>query len=197
MTDDGRLYEMILNPTSDPLSSIRRVDLSHIQGQIIYAAAENYRKCVVMDTNQVYCWGMESKLGYEMPDSGNYFLAPERPVDLSRIPPNETIVSVTTGENCAALLSKSGRIYAWGNGMCLANSDQQSPSAIPVPQKYVGSDSRQWSEVGVHTSFSTACAISEGTVYCWGEQGYNLLGNGGGVYDTLMVPTPVVVAPPG
>ncbi|MFN3258091.1 MAG: RCC1 domain-containing protein [Ilumatobacter sp.] len=147
--------------------------------------------CIILDNEQVRCWGSLSATG--VPDSGN--IGDDETPDQVRtvdVGPGRTVKEVGVGENFACVILDNGDVRCWGyqtlgptlgvpesNGARIG--DNEEPTSIPTTN--VGGKA-----VAIATSYRGGCVILEsGDVQCWGSNDGGQVGTGdnGPSGDTL------------
>jgi len=117
--------------------------------------------CGLVAAGEVYCWGAGSSAGVGSGSGGNALL----PV---RIASNLAFRQVAVGDYSACAVSDHGALYCWG-----ANVEGQlgtgDTSSVAVPSLVAGElNGRTVSQVDL--AGDHACALAEGSAYCWGRK---------------------------
>ena len=145
-------------------------------------AAFNYT-CVVMDNNQMKCWGRDSGSGY-LGNGGNN-QNEHTPVNVNQVDTDgcclTDIIETSPGGHHTAALTSNGTTYVWGedsNGQIGHNhiscggscSSPHGPSYMPGSRTFIT----------VVTGLHHTCAITEPdmAVWCWGDNSKGQLGTG-------------------
>ncbi|MCP4501453.1 MAG: hypothetical protein GY822_15950, partial [Deltaproteobacteria bacterium] len=137
----------------------------------------------------VYCWGQNSQgqLGSGRPLS----LVPVKVDPGSQGFVNGSVRQVSVGSEHTCAVTDAGAAYCWGkNGYGRLGNDSEVNSAVPVrvstANGFVNGQVDQVSAGDYHT-----CAVTTGnTVYCWGRDNDEQLGNG--LNTKSLVPVKVV-----
>ncbi|MFK7988585.1 MAG: MopE-related protein [Sandaracinaceae bacterium] len=188
LTEGGRLY-CWGNGTSRQLAnggvmSVSRPTLATAApGGITDLSLGGAYACAVA-AGELWCWGSDSA---EQLGNGVGGVSPSAPVQISSS--GESARSIASGPNytCAAMtrLGSSDRLRCWGN-------DMQGQTATPIPNPAVPTtvEPAVLAPTAAALGPFHACAVSEGTVYCWGR---NVDGRTGlGVENNQSsLPTPV------
>jgi alpha-tubulin suppressor-like RCC1 family protein len=156
---------------------------------MIAVTISEYSGCAEAADGGVFCWGFG---GYgELGNGGAYdSLAPvtvalddDGGVDAGPLSPSPGGVAISAGQDQVLLLTASGTVEAWGNGVWgqLGEGILQS-SLIPEPISSLGSTMTAVSAGELHS-----CALdSSGNVWGWGYNQYGDLGDG--TTTTSLVP---------
>lgn len=138
--------------------------------------------CIVLDNEQVRCWGNASGIG--VPGSGN--IGDDETPDSVRtvnVGPGRTVKAVDNGENFTCVLLDNGDVRCWGYqtfGPMLGSpesagqriGDGEEPTTI-APISLGGQ------ATAIATGNFSSCAILEdGSVRCWGDNQFGQLGYG-------------------
>lgn len=134
-----------------------------------------YDVCVILDNNQIKCWGQTSNFGgHQVAVMGDNLVA----LDMSTVQTGDIkIVSIDSGDAHHCVLLSSGAVACWG-----ANDYRQTGHPLftthPVPQQIVslgtGRTATQITCGGLHS-----CALLDnGDVKCWGRNNLGQLGLG-------------------
>ncbi|MDP1876577.1 MAG: fibronectin type III domain-containing protein [Actinomycetota bacterium] len=137
-----------------------------------------------------YSWGLGTvgQLGNSGTATFNYPVA----ITMGSALSGKTLTSVAAGSNFACALANAGtaassRVYCWGEGSLgqLGNATS-ADSTFPVA---VAGALANLQVTLVSAGNDHACALtSTGTVYCWGNNAQDQLGQGGGAAATSNVP---------
>ncbi|WP_419933934.1 hypothetical protein [Candidatus Palauibacter sp.] len=157
-----------------------------------------FRGCAVLEGGALRCWGenQAGQLGYGIAVPDHVIGDDETPADIGDVPVGGRVVQVTGGRLWTCALMETGAVRCWG-----INSDQWDPKTRQTGQNYglgygrahgfhspVGDDETP-AEVGdlplpgravkLAGNGYHACALMEdGTVRCWGFNGFGALGHG-------------------
>lgn len=138
--------------------------------------------CGITDEARLMCWG-DNGLGQlgTGPGRGSYW-----PVGVSGLS-SVSAVAVSNYYSCAIA---GGKIWCWGENHAgqLGTGDREMR---PVPTEVHGPWGAGAFATAVSTGLEHACAIVEGGLWCWGDNGYGQIGDGSGS-DRL---TPVQIWP--
>ncbi len=141
--------------------------------QVTSISAGDSHTCAVAD-EKAYCWGKGDKgqVGY----GGNVTYMPPAAVSAGGVLAGKRVTAVAAGidHSCAVA---DGKAYCWGannNGQLGdgTNIDSNVPVAVSVDGVMTGNVT----DIDVRLA---SCAVADGKAYCWGSDGYGLLGNGG------------------
>jgi len=117
--------------------------------------------CGLVASGDVYCWGAGSSAGVGRGSGGNALL----PV---RIASNLVFSQVAVGDYSACAVTDQGALYCWGaNGEGQLGTGNTSPIAVP---SLVGGALNGRTVSNVDLSGDHACALADGTAYCWGRK---------------------------
>jgi alpha-tubulin suppressor-like RCC1 family protein len=171
------------------------VDTSTIPGNKAFVQLDggHFHTCGLTAEGVAYCWGHDAE--GELGDGGGWQdTQSPSPVDISTLSGNKVFVLLTGGDSHTCGLTADGVAYCWGfnssgqlgNG---AEPGTQSPSSvdtstIPAKKAFV-----RLAIGGYHTCGLTA----QGVAYCWGDDNYGQLGNGGTSQNTQS-PSPVDIS---
>lgn len=137
--------------------------------------------CGLSAQGAAFCWGEETggKLGNGV-TSGNVQATPVPVID-SSLSFSEFFVSLTLGSGHVCALTNENNAYCWGadgKGQLGDGDDEGRPEPTPVPvdTAALAGDQFESLEAGLfHT-----CGVSlRGDAYCWGNEVFGELGNGG------------------
>jgi alpha-tubulin suppressor-like RCC1 family protein len=134
----------------------------------VHAASD--RSCALDEDGGVWCWGRR------LDGSNDDRLSPEQIPDLGVT----VALSMSDGQTCA--LQDDGTVMCWGYGACDAlDQSGDCPTPVSVPGL-----------AGVReiaAGDSAACARTDGSLLCWGENFDGQMGNG--TLDPVYTPTAV------
>jgi alpha-tubulin suppressor-like RCC1 family protein len=150
-----------------------------------------WHTCGIGSDGNGYCWGSNN---YGQLGNGGSGTDADTPVLVSQgaRDPGVTFSSVSVGQYHTCALGSDGNGYCWGSNECgqLGNGNTGTDSNIPVLVSQGARDSGvTFSSVSVG-QYHTCALGSDGNGYCWGENQYGRLGNGGTDGST----TPVLVS---
>lgn len=139
--------------------------------------------CALNDDGTVVCWGKNTvgQLG-----DGTHADS-TTPVPVSGL---TDVISISTGSSHSCALKSDGTIWCWGNDYNgqLGDGGGHNSSSTPVAVSAVSN------AVAVAAGGSHTCALaSDGSVVCWGSNGFGQLGNGSSIIDST-TPVPVTMA---
>jgi alpha-tubulin suppressor-like RCC1 family protein len=133
--------------------------------------------CGVATTGRAYCWGMGER-GYL--GNGNPGDAQEPKLVTAAL----SFSSISVGGRHACALTTSGAAYCWGDDLFGQLGDARLlHSTTPIPVSSGGELPQVFASISAgmrHTCGLTA----DGTAYCWGDNTFGQLGNGGGSTET-------------
>jgi alpha-tubulin suppressor-like RCC1 family protein len=149
------------------------------------AAGEDHA-CVVVTGATVKCWGLNNagQVGNGS-DAGGSVSRPTRVIGLSGV------AAVAAGDNHSCALLKVGTVKCWGLNDAGELGDGTTISvAAPVDVKAVSGRGLLRDVSAIAAAQDHSCALLRaGTVVCWGQNQYGVLGNG----TTKNSATPVAV----
>lgn len=129
--------------------------------------------------NEIYAWGCNEfgQLGFGN-NNDNDHTFPER-LKLPTRFDTSGIDSISCGSNHTVCLTKSGKIYVWGDNSCRQlglgdDNDRYFPRELILPKKYNELHVRSIICGGYHTVALTKC----NTLYVWGDNDEGQLGLG-------------------
>ena len=134
--------------------------------------------CGVRDDGTLWCWGssFSGQLGNGDADD-EPFSSPEQ----VGFDTNWRIVTSQSNSNCA--LRDNGTLWCWGQN----NSGELGPgdeNQVLTPQAVGDDESGDWTSLSMGHRY--ACGISDGELWCWGQNGRGQLGQGDDVsHDEL------------
>ena len=169
------------SPTAEPTATfIQGYGPSH-PAAVVRAGA--YHTCAVDTTGDIRCWGegADGKLGNG--GTSNSHL----PVNVS-LPTGAKAVDVAVGAYHTCALLTNGSVMCWGDGSYgqLGAGWGVSSSTTPVYTSTLGSSARSGVAI-VSGAFHTCVILDDGSVVCWGWNGYGALGTGS--FTNMLVPT--------
>ena len=152
------------------------------QGGAASIAAGNAHSCA-LENGRAYCWG-ENDYG-QLGDGGTADSSVPVAVDTRGALAGKTLTQISAGgggglDTCA--LASTGAAYCWGSdydGALGDGSSDGASSAVPVPVDAGGAlASRRLTQIS--TGSDGACALDAGgTAFCWGQNDFGELGDGG------------------
>lgn len=136
--------------------------------------------CVLTDAGAVRCWG-NNQFGQLGDGTTEHRYLPVTVAGL-----DGGVVSVASGFRHSCAVTTGGGVKCWGKNL-LGQLGDGSTSNRSTPVAVVGLGS---GVASVHTGGDHSCALgADGTLRCWGYNGYGQLGTG----NTSNQPTPVLV----
>jgi hypothetical protein len=165
-----------------------------LAGKFLTAIAPNSSHTCALDSgHQVYCWGTNTygTNGLGQPDgatnSSSAQLTPKHLASLSAV----TVNSISSGgtESCAT--SSGGALYCWG-GQPVGDGYESNDALSPVQINGGLLSSKTVSKVS-SGDYSTCAVDSDGSLYCWGVDDNNQIGDNG--TDSSYYPNEIAVSP--
>ncbi len=140
--------------------------------------AGEYHTCAVSGAGKAYCWGA-GEAGQIGDSNARSRIAP-RAVDTSGVLKGKTLVDITAGDVYTCAVDTAGAAYCWGaGGQGQLGNGTMSTSTTPVRVSTAGALNGK-TLVAIEAGYAHVCALdSAGAVYCWGNNVYGELGNGG------------------
>ena len=155
--------------------------------QVTKIVAGDRFTCAIAD-GQPYCWGERAsgKIGNGGSTSGNTLL----PAAVSNMTGASTDLEAGPDYACAI---ESGIPKCWGENQYYqlginSTVDQTTPATNTTLQ---GSSSNPKNTTSMALGTSSACAITNGTTYCWGSRANGRIGNGGTTTGNTTTPTAI------
>ncbi len=147
---------------------------------VIDIAAGAYHACARTTSGAVLCWGSNAVGQLGSGTVGGLSLVPAPVIGLSA---GASAIAAGGTDSCAIA---SGTLSCWGNNALgqLGTGSASAAAATPQPVTALGTDVSS-----VSVSSANACAVTDGTINCWGRRDYGALGNG----TSTIVPTPTTV----
>lgn len=141
--------------------------------------------CATTFDGRLYCWGAagQSLLGI------GYIGDESTPAEVA-FPPGvwPTDVSASSQHSCVRMTD--GTVHCWGGENRFGERGTEPTGLAYTPQITQGMPK---DVVSVAAGFYSSCALTRGgAVWCWGYNGYGVLGNGTRDQDRHPVPAPVV-----
>jgi alpha-tubulin suppressor-like RCC1 family protein len=173
------------------------VDTSPVTGERIFVqlTVGSYHACGLTSEGVAYCWGQDDsgQLG-DGGDSSNSSIPVA--VDTGPIAGEKAFTKLSAGSGHTCGLTSAGVAYCWGSDQYGALGDggntnhSQSPVAVDT-HAIAGEDAL----VQLEAAFSHSCGLTaEGVAYCWGEDMFGQLGDGG-ASNNSQSPVPVDISP--
>ena len=168
-------------------------------GTVTQLTAGIEHACALLQAGDVWCWGADDKGQILGPAGASACpLGPCRPTP-ARIPGLPNVVQISAGGDQTCARDPDGGVWCWGSnaGAGLGHSPTTDPmctvggATVPCnaqPAAVAGLPGPATSVTSGQTSF--ACALVNGSVYCWGDDSYAELGPAG---DGGLSPTPQLV----
>ncbi len=146
-------------------------DASAVQGlpqSVSSVWAGNLHSCAIDGTGAMYCWGYDgqTQLGRPTPNVNNNVL-PAAPVQTDA----SAAIQMGPGFDYSIGLTKAGLVYSWGANnvgqLGRAANDPSPPGVVTLTNV-----------TNIAAGLEHACAVSSGTVMCWGDDTNGELGDG-------------------
>ena len=172
----------------------------------------NNATCAIAD-GKIYCWGTNNNgitgAGISSTSTSSYIASPSLVSATNTpttLPTNYTATALSTSGSRSKLMCAivSGKAYCWGaNNSGSVGNNTSSTTAVSVPTKVTDtgalsgkvvtaiSQDGYASTTSPNDGFAHVCAIASGQVYCWGENDYGQVGDGGAATQRT---SPVAVA---
>jgi alpha-tubulin suppressor-like RCC1 family protein len=166
--------------TGDQDTPVQEVTAANDWAQVS-AGVSSRHTCAIKTNGTLWCWGddTDGRLGNGAPTGDQI-----SPVQESTLATDWAVVGAGRDFSCA--IKTDGTLWCWGEdadeelGNGATSGDQVSPTQE-------GTLSTNWSKLA--TDYSHSCAIkTDGTLWCWGGDGWEALGDGIGASFTN-VPT--------
>jgi len=167
------------NGSTSQTTAIQYVGLG-VSALNVSAGTFGYLACAIGTDGAAYCWGDDSQgaLGPGAPIEFD-----PNPVKITGLPSTPTVISAGAETVCAIL--HNGTLYCWGgngDGQAGQPSSTQSFATPAQVTGFVGTPT------AVSSGYNHTCALmSDGAVWCWGDDNFGELGDG----QTENSPTPV------
>jgi len=147
-----------------------------------------YHSCGIDKTQKLWCWGSSEKgqlgLGYK---GSTAFKT--KPFEVTVTGPNKKWMTVAAGAQHTCAITEDELLFCWGaNDLGQVEAGLES-AGVPKPQRIKDKGAHRFKRVT--TGLEHTCAITsgncdanatecddEGTLYCWGGNGYGQLGIG-------------------
>jgi alpha-tubulin suppressor-like RCC1 family protein len=161
-------YPVTVATTSGPLANVTSL------------AAGKQHTCAVVKGGRVFCWGDNAGKELGATTSGAFS---SRPVQVQGL---SDAVAVVAGEDASCALRANGRAQCWGRN----TNDQLGRNGVDSAVPYDVTMSTDTGIVDLAVGALHVCQRrADGTLQCWGEDGYGQLGNG----STAFSPAPADV----
>ncbi len=147
------------------------VTVQGLPGDVVALAPGGDHYCVLSSAGGVRCWGANffGQLGDGLYDNSNVA------VQVSGLESGVKTIAAGPGNTCAIL--QSGALWCWGRndfGELGIGSLDPSQSPVPLPVAGLGSGVMAVAFGNYHT----CAALADGSVHCFGGNGFGQLGNG-------------------
>ena len=137
--------------------------------------------CSVMEDGTLYCWGGSWSWGDE------YGSTPEQ----ITLPSGKSASKVVASKEYSCAIMDDGSLYCWGDNSVGQLGDGTWSDSSSLVQTDIPSGR---TAIDVSGTYMTTCAVlDDGSVYCWGENGFSQIGDG----TTTDSNTPVHYTPAG
>jgi alpha-tubulin suppressor-like RCC1 family protein len=135
-------------------------------------SAGSSHTCGIRTTGRLYCWGadFQGQLGDGGTDTGH-----TTPVQVAGGRTDWRSVSVGEYHTCAR--RGTGRLFCWGSNQEHQLGDNGTEDHVGVPVQVFGG-ATDWTAVGAG-QFHTCARRSSGRLFCWGDDLYGHVGDGG------------------
>jgi Flp pilus assembly pilin Flp len=142
--------------------------------------------CGVASDGSGWCWGSSGSGKLGNGTSSGIFDTPQ-PVSAGY-----TWQMIHAGVNHTCGITTGNTLYCWGSASDGRLGNAFSSGSFNVPAGLVSAPS-SWIDVDVGATFTCGIA-SGGAAYCWGDDGFGQLGNGGAISPNTPVSTPSAVS---
>jgi len=135
--------------------------------------AGQYHTCAILDDGSVSCWGdnAEGQLGDGTITDRN------TPTQTSSLGTDRTAVAITAGDYYTCAILDDGSVSCWGwNGDGQLGDGTNTDRNTPTQTSSLGTD-RTAVEISAGR-YHTCTILDDGSVSCWGSNGYGGLGDG-------------------
>ena len=135
--------------------------------------------CAIDTAGKAYCWGSNTtgQLGNGSTTNSSVPVA----VSTAGVLNGKTLVSVSLNIDYSCALDTAGAAYCWGSGSygALGNGSTTN-SSVPVAVSTAGVlNGKVLASISSGGAYGTVCALdASGKAYCWGNNGYNVFGDG-------------------
>lgn len=134
----------------------------------------DYHNCALTSTSVVYCWGAASS-----GQLGNGTTSPTTVLTptVATVMSGKTVTAISAGVKYTCAVA-AGAVYCWGyNSKGQLGNGTKTTSATTTAQAVQGISG---TVTAISAGVDFICALtSTGDVYCWGNDGYGQLGDGG------------------
>jgi alpha-tubulin suppressor-like RCC1 family protein len=137
-----------------------------------------YHTCALKSDNSVFCWGYGGSGELGNGDTADS-LTPVQVVDVGGIGNLGGVSQLSVGESSSCAMKADGTIFCWGWNMDgQLGDDSTTDSSTPVQVVGVGGSGNFTGGIQLAVGGYHACAIkSDGSVFCWGDNGSDQLGD--------------------
>jgi alpha-tubulin suppressor-like RCC1 family protein len=185
-------FGMLGNGTNTRSNVPVKVDVGGVLAgkKVTSVSTGQFSSCAIAD-GQAYCWGSKTSGslgdGTDSNITGVYSSNKPVKVDTRNLPPNSTVVSLSTMGGASCIVVSNGKIYCWG----MENYNGITNIALLPTEIIFTGDLANKSASYVSVGAGTNCLIAEGKAYCWGGSGWGQLGDGS--YSAPYKTSPVAV----
>jgi alpha-tubulin suppressor-like RCC1 family protein len=139
--------------------------------------------CAIKTNGKIYCWGDN-----EHGQLGNNSTGDYNPMPVQESTAATDWVRVSAGYTHTCAIKTNGTLFCWGyNGVGALGNNSIKDSLVPAQESTSASD---WSRLSAGRQYT--CAIkTNGTLFCWGDNGFGVLGNNS--IENSLVPVPVSI----
>ncbi len=161
-------------------NSSKAVAVLELSSKVTDIAVGGYHTCVLLDTEEVKCWG-DNYYG-QLGTKSSSIKPADAVVGLS-----SSVANIVAGSSHTCAILTTGGVQCWGiNGYGqLGNGDYKS-SSTPVAVTGLSSGTTAIALSQAHT-----CAVVLGGVQCWGKNNYGQLGSTRFTGSSSAIPIPV------
>ena len=169
---------------------------------VTHVSAGGHFACALISDGTVWCWGDGSygELGNGSSGSGAGSAYPVQVSGIDGTTVKATAISAGIVSACAVLSDHTVRCWGWNRSGELGNGGT-ADSSTPVEVEGVGGSDYLNGVTQVSAAADHTCALTGGTVKCWGDNGEGELGdgvhahgNGTDIWTNDYSPTPVAVS---
>ena len=137
--------------------------------------------CALTTDGNAYCWGaqFDGRLGNGSTDTAPAPV-PQPVLDPDGEGPLEGVTHIAVGHQFACAIVDPGDVYCWGNHSQGKVGNGETAGFSPLPTRVLGPDgtSPLTDVTLVAAGAAHACAVSDTSVYCWGNNFQGQLGTG-------------------
>ena len=170
--------ELGIDSTSGLFNSPTTIQFADVPNVALTVSASGHGACVIQSDGTVYCWGDGSFTG---PGAAPGF--DPTPTKITGLPATATSISTGGGTACAIL--HNGALYCWGQNQ---DGEAGQPSSTPSFTTPVQVTGLSGAPTAVASGGDHTCALmSNGSVWCWGDDTFGELGDG----QMVQSPAPV------